>query len=373
MKTSRKYMILTPTGWSNFSGIRRKHSTNVIKIDDGIATLKCTKDHLIKIDGNFTQAQHLIEKFTITDESSQDVYDILDVELNNEYITNGFISHNCAWLGSSGTLISGAVLKTLVGQIPIKAHDGLKMYFEPDPLRKYTMTVDTSQGKGLDYSSIQIIDITEMPYQQVCTFKNNLMTPGDFSELIFRMSKTYHDATILIELNDVGHTVAETIYNEYEAETLISTESAGARGKRISAGFGKSSEKGIRVSKSVKGLGCSVLKLLIEQRQLIINDHDTIHELSRFSKKANSYEAESGAHDDLVMPLVIFAWMTDQQYFKDLTDINTLMKLRDKTEDQLMNELSGFGFVDDGSSYHQEEDTIIDMTTDFRQEFRGLF
>jgi hypothetical protein len=260
----------------------------------------------------------------------------------------------CEFQGSSGTLISGACLKTLVRKIPVQEHDGLKIYYPPDVTRRYVMTVDTSQGKGLDYSTIQIIDITKMPYEQVCTYRNNLITPGDFAEVINRMSKMYNDATILVELNDVGHTVAETLYNDYESDNLIFTESAGSRGKKVSTGFGKSAEKGIRVSSSVKGLGCSLLKLLVEQYQLIINDFDTIHELSRFSRKGNSYEAEPGAHDDMVMPLVIFSWLTDQQYFKDITDINTLLRLRDKTDEEIENALAGFGFMDDGRSRYEE-------------------
>lgn len=109
-----------------------------------------------------------------------------------------------------------------------------------------------------------------------------------------------------------------------------------------------------------------MLKLLIEQRQLIINDHNTIHELSRFSRKGTSYEAEPGANDDLVMGLVLFAWMSDQQYFKDLTDINTLMKLRDKTEEELENDLLPFGFIETG---HPEDD-IIDLTVTPSREFQ---
>lgn len=255
----------------------------------------------------------------------------------------------CEFQGSSGTLISGAVLKNLVPKTPIHQHDGLKMYKEPDVTKRYVMTVDVSQGKGLDYSTFQIIDITKMPYDQVCSYRNNLIAPFDFAELINRISKMYNNTTILVELNDVGGSVADALYNDYECDNLIFTESAGARGKRISAGFGKNTEKGIRVSKTVKGLGCSLLKLLVEQYQLVINDWDTINELSRFSRKANSYEAEPGAHDDLVMPLVIFSWMTDQQYFKDITDINTLMRLREKTDEEIDNDLLGFGF-DDGQS-----------------------
>ena len=127
------------------------------------------------------------------------------------------------------------------------------------------------------------------------------------------------------------------------------TENAGRNGKRISAGFGsKDKDFGIRTTKTVKAIGCAMLKLLIEQKKLIIQDKHTIEELTTFSRKNESFEAEPGKHDDLVMPLVLFAWLTDQQYFKELTDINTLELLREKTEEQMMEEMLPFGFIDDG-------------------------
>jgi hypothetical protein len=274
----------------------------------------------------------------------------------------------CAWLGSSGTLISGAVLKTLVSKTPLHSRDGLTVYEEKQGNHQYIITVDVSRGKGLDYSAFQVIDVTSMPYKQVCTYKNNMVTPLDYSGTVYRTAKAYNNASILVEINDIGAQVADSLHYDYEYEGIIYTENAGARGKRISGGFAKAggADRGIRTTKTVKSIGCSMLKLLIEQRQLIINDHNTIHELSRFSRKGTSYEAEPGCNDDLVMGLVLFAWMTDQQYFKDLTDINTLMKLRDKTEEELENDLLPFGFIETG---HPEDD-IIDLTVTPRREFQ---
>ena len=276
----------------------------------------------------------------------------------------------CAWLGSSGTLISGAVLKTLIGKSPLIAHDGLKVYEEKIGNHQYIIICDVSRGKGLDYSAFSVIDVTTMPYKQVATYKNNMVTPLDYSGTIFRTAKGFNDATVLVEINDVGAQVADSLFYDFEYEGIIYTENAGARGKRISGGFSKNggSERGVRTSKTVKAIGCSMLKLLVEQRQLIINDYDTIHELSRFSKKGTSYEAEPGAHDDLVMGLVLFGWMSDQQYFKDLTDINTLMKLRDKTDSELENDLIPFGFMDDGMP--EDFDEVIDLTKGPHREFQ---
>jgi hypothetical protein len=157
----------------------------------------------------------------------------------------------------------------------------------------------------------------------------------------------------MIEINDIGGQVADTVYFEYGYEEMLFTESAGRSGKRISGGFGKNVDRGIRTTKSVKSIGCSILKLLIEQDQLILHDLTTVQELYSFARRGVSYEASSGAHDDMVMTLVLFAWLTDQTYFKDITDINTLMKLREKTEDQMDEYLLPFGFVDDGRDFEQ--------------------
>lgn len=262
---------------------------------------------------------------------------------------------SCEFQGSSGTLIDGTTIKSLVHQVPLQTGGGMKIYEEPCKERNYVAVADVSRGKGLDYSTIQMIDVTSMPYKQVCTFRDNLISPVEFTEVIHRLSKNYNEAATLIEINDIGGQAADMLYNDYEYENLLFTESAGRAGIKLSGGAGKNLNKGIRTTKSVKSVGCSILKLLVEQHQLIINDFETINEISTFSKKGASYEAESGKHDDLVMGLVLFAWLSDQKYFKELTDINTLAKLREKTEEELMEEVPFFGFIDE-----TEDETGLD-------------
>lgn len=259
--------------------------------------------------------------------------------------------YNCEFLGSSGTLIAGWKLKEMVHQTPILEKDGMIQYVAPVKERVYMMVCDVSRGKGLDYSAFQLIDVTSMPYQQVCVYRNNSISPIDYASIIHRTAKSYNNASVLVEVNDIGEQVSHSLSYDFDYEHVLFTENAGRSGKRITSGFGVSStqiDKGIRTTKIVKTIGCSILKLLIEQNQLVINDFNTINEFSTFSKKGNSYEAEPQKHDDLVMCLVLFAWLSDQQYFKDYTNINTLMSLRDKTEEDLEQDLAPFGFVLDG-------------------------
>lgn len=254
--------------------------------------------------------------------------------------------------GSSGTLIDGSTLKALKHTDPLHESRGLSVFQMPEKDRTYVCIVDVSRGKGLDYSAFHIFDVSKMPYQQVAVYRNNLISPVDYADIIFRTTKSYNEAYILVEINDIGGQVSDTLHFDFEVETLLFTESAGRAGKRISAGFRSNVDKGIRTTKQVKSVGCSILKLLLEQQQLKIFDFETIKELSTFSRRGSSYEAESGCHDDLVMGLVLFAWLSTQAFFKEITDINTMMKLREKSEEDIMDDLLPFGFTyDDLEAY----------------------
>jgi len=259
----------------------------------------------------------------------------------------------CEFLGSSGTLIDGSKLKALVARQPLKESHGVKVYEEPVKGNTYFCIADVSRGKGLDYSAFHIIDAQQMPYRQVCTFRDNLITPVEYTEIIHRMCMKYNEALVLTEVNDIGAQIPDLLLFDYDYENILHTQNAGRAGKRISGGFGKKGtaiDKGIRTTQQVKSIGCSVLKLLIEQDQLIVNDWDTINELSTFSRKGVSYEAEPGCHDDLVMGLVLFGWLSAQQFFKQFTDVNTLAHLRDRTQEEIYEELLPFGIIDDGQN-----------------------
>jgi len=248
------------------------------------------------------------------------------------------------FLGSSGTLIAGWKLKELIDKMPISSSEGIKKYQNSEKGRVYVMTVDCSEGKGMDYNTFSIIDVTQMPYQQVCTYYSNVSSPAEFAQIIFTASKAYNNCYILVEYESLGPQVAQ-ILMDLGAENLLYTENAGRKGKKISLVRG---DPGLGMSVGAKATGCSILKLLIEQNQLIINDKNTIDELKTFSRKNKTFCAEEGKHDDSVMTLVIFAWLSDQDFFTDLTDINTINKLREKTEQQIDEEMLPIGFVDRG-------------------------
>ena len=267
----------------------------------------------------------------------------------------------CGFLGSSGTLIDGSKLKTLVTQRPIAETPQMKVYEQPVKDHIYCLIADVSRGKGLDYSAFHVIDVTAMPYKQVFVYRDNTISPIDYASTIHNVLKRYNDAYTLVEINDIGGQVTDLLHHEFECETMLLTESAGRSGKRLSTGFSKNADKGIRTTKSVKAVGCNMIKMLIEQDQIIINDFDTVNEFSTFSRRGKTYQAESGRHDDLVMGLVLFGWMSDQIFFKEMTDINTVDKLKQRNENDMIESLLPIGF----NSYdHERQEGIPTMASD---------
>ena len=244
----------------------------------------------------------------------------------------------CSFIGSSGTLISGWKLKIMKPEHPIWAsREGLYKFEEPFGQNRYVVVCDVSRGKGLDYSAFSVIDVSTPKYRQVCTFRSNQILPYDYANVIYRIAKTYNHAYVLVEVNDIGEAVSQTLYHDFEYDSILMTESNGRSGKRISGGFSaRGIDMGIRTTKTVKNIGCSMLKMLVETDRLKINDKFTLDELNRFSKKGQSWEAEEGAHDDMVMGLVLFGWLVDQNFFKEETEMNILKEMREHEDDTLV-------------------------------------
>ena len=230
------------------------------------------------------------------------------------------------FMGSAGTLLSSAALKSLAFVKPMHlSENGIKIYEQPHQGHNYVIIADTSRGRGLDYSACLVIDCV-IPYKVVATYKDNNISPLVYPSIIKKMGDYYNQAYALVEINDNGQQVVDSLFEDYEYENILSTVEIKNK-IALTWGYGNRSYRGVRTTKSVKRLGCSILKSLIEQQKLLIQDFDTISELSTFIAKGTSFEADDGRHDDLVMCLVLFAWMTNQSFFADLTDTNLKQRL----------------------------------------------
>ena len=253
----------------------------------------------------------------------------------------------CEFLGSTNTLIDPSKLRNMPYKPPIRQQQELDVYEEPKDGRIYCTLVDTASGVGQDYSAFIILDVSQIPYKVVAKYKNNEISPILFPHIVEQVSKKYNNSYCLIETNGNGNQVADILYYDIEYENTIIT-SAAHGGQEVSGGFRKNSRIGIVTSKNVKRMGCSTLKELIEKDHLHIEDYDIISELMTFAEKGTSYQAEEGYNDDLVMCLVLFGWLVNQRYFKEITDSDIRKELLEQQERMSDEHSLPLGFYNDG-------------------------
>ena len=262
----------------------------------------------------------------------------------------------CEFVGSTYTLISPSKLRSMVFKTPLHVNNNLSVYAEPVKNRTYALIADTSQGKGVDYSAFAVFDVSEMPYTQVAVFRDNTISPLLYPNVINNVGNKYNMAHVLIEVNDIGSQVADTLHYDLEYENIMIVTMRGRAGQQIGGGFAKNIQLGLRTSKQIKRIGCAALKDLIEQDQLIIPDFESIKELTTFALQNNTYQAEEGAHDDIAMTLVIFAWLVQQRYFKELTNMDIRKKMWEEQMETLEQDMLPFGLIDDG----MDPETVVD-------------
>ena len=275
----------------------------------------------------------------------------------------------CEFLGSINTLISAKKLKTLAYRTPKQSNAGLDIHIPPQEGNVYVITADVSRGTKNDYSAFIVVDVTQMPYRVVAKYRDNEIKPLLFPAKIYEVARAYNQAFVLIEVNDIGEQVANTMQFDLEYDNLIMASMRGRSGQVLGGGFsGGKAQLGVRTTKAVKKIGCSNLKQLIEDDKLLVEDLEIIKELSTFIVKGSSHEADDGCNDDLVACLFIFAWTVDQQYFKELTDMDVRQTMMREQQDALEQDMAPFGFIVDGL----EDENIGNMVDEYGTKWAAV-
>jgi hypothetical protein len=271
------------------------------------------------------------------------------------------VEFECEFLGSVDTLIAPSKLRTLVYDHPKTRSAGLDVYEDPIENNDYLITVDVARGVGNDYSAFTVVDITQFPHKVVAKYRNNEIKPMLFPSIVHEAATAYNKAYVLCEVNDVGDQVASILQYDLEYSNLLMCSMRGRAGQIVGQGFsGKKTQLGVKMSKTVKKVGCLNLKTMIEESKLLLNDYDIISELTTFIQKHNSFEAEEGCNDDLAMCLVIYAWLVAQDYFKELTDQDVRKRLYEEQKNQIEQDMAPFGFISDGL----DENSFVDADGD---------
>lgn len=226
--------------------------------------------------------------------------------------------YECRFIGSNYTLIEPNILETLTFTPPIKQEEDLWYFEEPKKQRTYFITADISEGINLDYTAISVIDISKIPNKLVCSYRNNKIRPLNVAPLIYKLAKYYNNAYILFE-NNYASEVGALLYENYYYENLLGTKLVQGKQTLVSA-YEQNVKIGVSCSPLIKRIGCNSLKLLIEEKKLIIPDERAIQEFYTYVRNGNSYEAENGYHDDMIASLVIYSWAILEKYFRDVIE-----------------------------------------------------
>lgn len=268
------------------------------------------------------------------------------------------------FFGTGDTLINAETLMGFRAKNPIKyVENGLGLiYEEPEKDHQYVMTVDVSKGRGQDYSTFNLIDISTKPFRQVAVYRNNNISPILYPNVIYKYAKVYNDAWVVVESNDQGTVVCNGLYHEMEYENLFIESTV------------KSNRLGVEMNRKVKRLGCSAIKDILEESKLDLVDENTILECSTFVAKGQSYEASEGNHDDLMMNLVMFGYFASGNYFESLTDISLKNMLFEQRMKEIEDDILPFGFIEDGVDNVTEEDKQDEWNTrKWVEEWGGLY
>ena len=269
----------------------------------------------------------------------------------------------CEFLGSGATLINGRFLKTMITIPPKYSQNGLDVYKDPgrttDEPRIYVIAVDTARGKQLDYSAFTVIDVTESPYEVVAKYRSNVIPTVLYADVIVPVARRYNSAFIIIENDGPGYQVADDLHHIHEYDNILMVATKGRSGQILATGFGntgKNVQRGVKMSTPVRRTGCTNLKTLIETRRLVVYDSDIKNELASFELKGDKYQAAENHHDDLVMSLVTFSWLTTQKHFRDLVEAAVREDLQEEYTPQFEHDLTPYGWIED---HHDVEEVVL--------------
>jgi len=261
------------------------------------------------------------------------------------------------FIGASNTLISPNAIVNIVKKPPIFVLEdrSLNVYEKPEEEHKYIITVDVAKGRGQDYSTFNVIDISTNPFKQVAVFRNNKISPLLFPTIILKYAQAYNEALVIIEANDQGALVCSGLLYDLEYDHVFVEN----RGKNT---------LGVEMTKRVKAIGCTNFKDLVEQSKLEIVDEETAFEISCFVEIKNSYGASNNNHDDLVMNFVLFSWFISTDFFTQYHE--EAKKLYDflyvETKSDIEFSVPPFAIFDDGviiktfDRYTEEEVDFFD-------------
>ena len=316
----KNYKVLTPSGFQSFAGIAMMGVQPILRLEfEKGAYVECTYDHKFYVTLNeYKEANQLLPGDTVfTSEGdlklvsktelghSEPVYDLIEVENGHKYFTNKILSSNCEFLVFDETLINSIKLSEMGGMTPTLNMGQTRWYKKPSPEYTYAVALDPSMGTGGDNAAIQVIELPT--YVQVAEWQHNLTSiPGqirvlkDICAYIQETIKQPNSIYWSVENNGIGEAALLVIQDvgEENIQGLFISEP-------MRKGHVRKFRKGFNTTHGAKISACSRLKTMVENDKLIINSKPLVSELKGFIATGSSYQAKTGASDDLVSAILL--------------------------------------------------------------------
>jgi hypothetical protein len=147
----------------------------------------------------------------------------------------------------------------------------------------YFMIADFGEGVGLDYSTVQVIDITDRPWKQVAVYEDNDMEPREMPFIMDRIGKFYNNALAVGETNNIGIGILDDLNYDLEYDNIfygdetISGKLSKHFGIKMTVASKKSGNMRLKANiEASKKSGNMRLKANIEDQNLVICDENTI-------------------------------------------------------------------------------------------------
>jgi len=208
---------------------------------------------------------------------------------------------------------------------------------------KIILSIDVSEGLGLDYSvinifklspkNIEIIDKQKESYksitdfiklEQIGIFRSNLISVADLSELLYLLVFEHFNpdnVKIVLEVNTYGYELLAHLPNVFEGNNEYGSYPFFRYKHRVDA----IEEKiGLKVGDN-KNLMVKDYQDRMQQRSISITNDINIDEMTRFIKHTSSngsvkYAADGDANDDTVMTVVNITSIFNKNEFKSIVE-----------------------------------------------------
>lgn len=208
----------------------------------------------------------------------------------------------CAFMGSVNTIVDEKIIESItpLKQINDETELDCRIYSNPVAGRSYISIVDIAKGVGRTASTIQVFDITDLPFRQVVAYENKDIGTYEFTKIAVDISARYNRAIMFIENNGIGESVCVSAIHSFNYDNVY------VNSKR-------SSEVGICASTITKDIGASEIGVLLKKNLLTLCDDRTIGQFTTFINVNGYWKPDKDCYSDLVMPVIHFGYILNNR------------------------------------------------------------